>query len=118
KQHKDINIVSQRKIITSEELYVTFLNERGWENFDIGEYYDKSDKIKSIEAIVYNAIGSEIKKIKRSDFRDYSVADGFSVYTDNRMLSLEYNPTSYPFTIHYKSTVESINTAFIPQWFP
>ncbi len=118
KQHKDINIVSQRKIITSEELYVTFLNERGWENFEIGEYYDKSDKIKSIEAIVYNALGSEIKKIKRSDFRDYSVADGFSVYTDNRMLSLDYTPTTYPFTIKYSSVVESINTAFIPQWFP
>lgn len=118
KQHKDINIVSQRKIITSEELYITFLNESGWENFNIGEYYDKSDKIKSIEAYVYNALGSEIKKIKRSDFRDYSVADGFSVYTDNRMLSLDYTPTTYPFTIKYTSVIESINTAFIPQWFP
>lgn len=118
KNHKEINISSQNKMTTNEVIHITFLNELGWKNFGIGEYYDKSDKIKSIEAIVYNAIGKEIKKIKRSDFKDYSVADGFSVYTDSRMLSLEYTPTSYPFSIKYSSVVETPNTAFIPMWFP
>lgn len=118
KNHKEINISSQKKMTTTEIIYVTFLNEFGWKNFELGEYYDKSDKIKSIEAVVYNAFGNEIKKIKRSDFTDSSVADGFSVYTDNRMLSLDYTPIDYPFTIKYSSVVETPNTAFISQWFP
>lgn len=118
KHHKEINIASQNKMTTSEVMHITFLNELGWKSFGLGEYYDKSDKIRSIEAIVYNVIGKEIKKIRRSDFKDYSVADGFSVYTDSRMLSLEYTPTSYPFSIKYTSVVETPNTAFIPMWFP
>ena len=118
KNHKEINIISQNKMITNEVIHITFLNELGWKNFGIGEYYDKSDKIRSIEAIVYNANGKEIKKIRRSDFKDHSVADGFSVYTDNRMLSLDYTPTSYPFSIKYSSVVETPNTAFIPMWLP
>ncbi len=118
KNHIEINISSQNKMTTNENIYVTFLNELGWRNFELGEYYDKSNKIKSIEAVVYNTFGKEIKKIKRSDFKDSSLADGFSVYTDNRMLFLDYTPTDYPFTIKYSSIVETSNTAFIPQWFP
>jgi len=118
KNHKEINIGSQNKMTTTQFTYVTFLSELGWKNFELGEYYDKSDKIRSIDAVVYNALGKEIKKLKRSDFKDSSVADGFSVYTDSRQLSLEYTPTTYPFSIKYSSVVETPNTAFIPLWFP
>lgn len=118
KNHKEIKVHSQRKMTIQKTIQVTLLNELGWKSLELGEYYDKSNKIKAIQAIVYNASGKEVKKIKRSGFKDQSVADGFSIYTDNRILSLSYTPISYPFTIIYTSTIESSNTAFIPQWFP
>src|SRR5690606_14321542 len=80
------------------------------------EFYDNSTKVKSIEAVIYDAQGKEIKKFKQKDFKDISLADGFSVYTDNRLVYLEYVPLKYPFTIVYESHIESSNTAFIPQW--
>ena len=75
--------------------FITVLNSKGLSNIDAVEYYDGSTKVKSIEAIIYNSLGSELKKIKRKDFIDQSVADGFSVYSDNRMIYLDYNDTQY-----------------------
>ncbi|HLO72877.1 MAG TPA: DUF3857 domain-containing protein [Flavobacterium sp.] len=113
-----ISVNSQNSLTIKKRKVVTVLNSLGLNNVDAKEYYSKSEKIKNIEAIIYNDFGSEIKKIKKKDFRDQSVADGFSVLTDGRMLYLDYTPTSYPFTIAFESEVETINTAFIPTWYP
>ena len=113
-----ILVNSQNSLTIKKKKVVTVLNKSGLNNVDAKEYYSKSEKIKNIEAIIYNDFGSEIKKIKKKDFIDQSVADGFSVLTDGRMLYLDYTPTSYPFTIVYESEVETINTAFIPTWYP
>lgn len=114
----EITILSQKSMIIKTNKTLTVLNSKGLNNIDAIEYYDNSTKIKSIEATVYNSFGKEIKKIKRKDFKDQSVADGFSVYSDNRVLFLDYTPIGYPFTIVYSSEIETLNTAFIPTWFP
>ncbi|WP_394759899.1 DUF3857 domain-containing protein [Flavobacterium sp.] len=117
-QEINIEITSQKHINVKKYKAVRVYNELGLNNIDAREYYDKSNKVIAIEAKVYNAFGKEIKSIKRKDFKDQSVADGFSVFTDNRILFLEYTPTEYPFTIIYQSESESSNTAFIPSWYP
>lgn len=117
-QKIEIEIPSQKLMIIKKSKTITVLNSKGINNIDAIEYYDKSTKVKSIEAIVYDSFGKEIKKIKRKDFIDQSVADGFSVYSDDRKLYLNYTPIQYPFTIVYNCEIETSNTAFIPTWFP
>lgn len=117
-QKIEIEIPSQKLMIIKKSKTITILNSKGLNNIDAIEYYDKSRKIKTIEAIIYNAFGKEIKKIKQKDFKDQSVADGFSVYNDNRVLYLDYTPIGYPFTVVYNSEIETSNTAFIPSWNP
>jgi len=97
---------------------VTIFNEYGLHHMNASQYYDKSLKIVSIEAQILNSLGSEIKKFKKKDFRDQSIADGISIYTDNRALNLDYTPISYPFTLVFECEVETSNTAFIPSWAP
>lgn len=118
KQNIEINILSQKLMQINKLKVITVLNSKGLSNIDAIEYFDGSTKVKSIEAIIYNSLGVELKKIKRKDFIDQSVADGFSVYSDNRMIYLDYTPTEYPFTLVYNSEVETSNTAFIPTWYP
>lgn len=113
-----IKIVSKTKMIVSKKRVVYVLNELGCYNIDAVEFYDKSQKINSIEAIHYDAFGREIKKYKRKDFSDRSVADGFSIFSDDRLLYLNFTPINYPFTIVYTSEIETSNTAFIPKWGP
>ncbi|MGO4771659.1 DUF3857 domain-containing protein [Flavobacterium sp. W22_SRS_FK3] len=114
----DIVINSQRSMNCKERKVITILNSNGLDAIDAYEYYDKTTVVKSIEAIIFDAAGNEIKKIKRKDFRDQSVVDGGTLFSDNRYIFLDYIPISYPFTVEYLSEVQTSNTAFIPQWMP
>lgn len=113
-----ININSRQLYTTKTKRIITVLNEYGNKGIDASEYYSKSERIKNIEATIYDAFGKEIKKIKKKDFKDQSIADGFSVLTDGRILYLDFTPTQYPYTIEYTSELETINTAFLPSWTP
>lgn len=113
----DITIASQRSMNIKIQRVVSVLNEKGLNDIDAYQHYDKTTSIKSIEAIVYDAFGNEIKKIKRKDFRDQSAVSGSTLFSDNRVVYLNYTPVSYPFTIVYSSETETSNTAFIPQWY-
>ncbi len=115
----DVNIVieSQKSMIVKKIKAVRLLNELGIKNIDANEYYNKSTKIKQIEAKIYNASGKVIKTFNSGDFTDTSVADGFSVISDGRSKYMDLTPTEYPLTIVYESTVETSNTAFIESWY-
>lgn len=117
-QKIEVIIQSQKSYKITTKKIITVLNEYGLKNIEAREYYSKSDKINSIEATIYDPFGKELKKIRKKDFIDQSVADGFSILSDNRILYLDYTPTQYPFTIVYESETESINTAFLPSWYP
>ncbi|WP_282787442.1 DUF3857 domain-containing protein [Flavobacterium croceum] len=113
-----VEIKSISKILITTKSLITVFNKNGLNNVDAFEYYDKSTSINSIEATVYNKWGAVLKKIKKSDFIDQSVADGFSVFSDNRILYLNYEPTEYPITIEYQSEIIESNTAFLPSFMP
>ena len=111
--------ISSQKVMTYKSVQVmSVLNELGLRNLDLSENYDKNRKITSIEATVYDASGKFLKTYKRKDFKDTSVADGVSIFNDNRALYLDYTPIAYPFTIVFETNLETSNTAFIPPWSP
>ncbi|WP_343695754.1 DUF3857 domain-containing protein [Flavobacterium sp.] len=113
----DIIIASQRSMNVKKQRVVSVLNDKGLNDVDAYEHYDKTTSIKNIEAVIYDAFGKEIKKIKRKDFRDQSAVSGSTLFSDNRVVYLDYTPISYPFTVVYTCETETSNTAFIPQWY-
>ncbi|OCB71129.1 transglutaminase [Flavobacterium glycines] len=114
----DINIASQRSMNVKTYRAITVLNQKGLSAVNGYENYDKTTTVKSIEAVVYDVFGNEIKRIKRKDFKDQSAAGEGTLFSDNRVLFLDYTPVNYPFTIVYQSEVATSNTAFIPKWYP
>nr|WP_315198335.1 DUF3857 domain-containing protein [uncultured Flavobacterium sp.] len=114
----DILIGSQRSMNIKKTRIVTVLNEKGIRAIGAVAGYDKRSRIKNIEGTVYDALGNEIKKIKRKDFRDQSAADGFSIFSDDRIIFLDYTPIQYPFTFVFESEYETSTTAYIPVWSP
>lgn len=114
----DIVILSQKKMKIHTKRVVSVLNEKGQHAIDANENYDKTLSINHIEAIVYDGSGKEIKRFRKTDFKDQTATDGGTMFSDNRVLYLDYTPTQYPFTVAYQSEVTTSNTAFIPHWMP
>ena len=113
-----IVLESSKKMTVTRSKTITVLNKLGNHNSEIVIHYDSSNDIKNVRAYVYNALGVEIKDIKKRDFIDRSAADGISLYNDGRLIYYDYVPTTYPYTISYEYEIESVNTAHIPKWFP
>jgi len=114
----DIVISSQRNMKINKKRVVTILNEKGQSSVDAFENYNKRTTVESIQATVFDSFGNEIKKIKRKDFKDQSSVDGATLFSEGRIIYLDYTPIQYPYTIVYESELETSTTAFIPQWFP
>lgn len=116
----DVSVVitSKDELSIKEKRIVTVLNEKG--NSAIGAYasYDKYNKIKKIEARIFDESGEEIKKFKKRDFIDRSAVDGGTLYSDSRVLLMGYTPATYPYTVEFYYELESSNTAAIPTWRP
>lgn len=117
-QQVDITILSQRKMNIKTLRIVTILNELGQNAINAEENYNKATSLKNIEAVILDANGQEIKKIKQKDFKDVSTAGGSTMFSDSRYIYLDYTAIAFPFTVIYKSEIETSTTAFIPQWFP
>ncbi len=113
-----IIIESQQKMRIMTKRIITVLNKSGNKNINAFAGYDKYNKIKKIEAIIYDASGKEIKKIKKKDFIDHSAVDGGTLYSDSRVLFMSYVPIKYPYTVEFTCESETPNTAGIPSWNP
>ncbi len=113
-----IEIKSINTVVVKTKRIVTVLNKHGNGYADSYERYSPSVKIKKLEAIAYNSFGKEIKKYKKSDFKDRSAYDNSSLARDDRIKYFEYTPLNYPYTLAFESEVERKSTAFIQSWKP
>ncbi len=116
--HTDIEIQSFSKMIVRKNVAVTVLNKYGDEDGHIYLNYDHHKKIRTVGAKILDFTGKEIKKIKKSDFSDVSAVDGGTLFSDDRVLYYEHQPSSYPYTIVYEYETSTSNTAFIRTWYP
>lgn len=114
----EIDITKNDQMVYKNHRAIMVLNKKGDNNVDAYAYYDDDAKIKDIEAWAYDAMGNELEHFKKRDFRDISASDGFSIYNDDRVLYLDYTPTTYPYTLVFESVTQSNTTAHIPRWFP
>ncbi|MDZ4794938.1 MAG: DUF3857 domain-containing protein [Bacteroidota bacterium] len=111
-------IVNPGKGILKNHYVITILNENGdyWAEFS--EYYDKHRKIESIDAVLYDAAGKQLKKIKAKDVEDISGVSEGSLMDDNRVKRHNFYHRVYPYTIEYAVEIECNNTLFFPPWVP
>ncbi|ULC59256.1 DUF3857 domain-containing transglutaminase family protein [Flaviramulus sp. BrNp1-15] len=113
-----ISLKSSNEMVVKGRRIITILNKYGDRNIDAYMHYDNSRNIKSLQALVFDAYGEEIKKIKIKDFKDVSAVDGGTLYSDSRVKYLRYTPIDYPYTIEFTYETYTNNTAFIPSFRP
>ncbi|TDQ30656.1 DUF3857 domain-containing transglutaminase family protein [Zeaxanthinibacter enoshimensis] len=115
-EERIVNINALDEMTIEEKRVITVKNKHGNEQVMAYAGYDNSTKIKHIQAIIYDAYGKEIEKVKEKDFMDVSAVPGGTLYSDNRVKYLRYTPTQYPYTIEFTYELATKNTAFIPTW--
>ncbi|WGF92871.1 DUF3857 domain-containing protein [Aequorivita marisscotiae] len=96
---------------------IAVLNKLGNGDTRLYAFYNENSKVKNIEAEIYNASGARIAHFKKKDFMDVS-RTGSSIYSDDRMLGLNYTPTTYPYIVVFNKETESGDTAFLSPWAP
>ncbi|WP_316803242.1 DUF3857 domain-containing transglutaminase family protein [Pedobacter nototheniae] len=117
-QEKTVDMRSPDNVIIHTQSAITVLNKNGDDAARLVIYYDKSTSIKSIKGEVYNAGGKLVSKFTQSNFNDESAADGFSLFTDNRVKHYLPAVNVYPYTIVYDYEIRNKQNLSIPDWNP
>lgn len=117
-EETEVIIHAQNSMKIIKKQVITVFNEEALRLAYFVEGYDKHTKIYSVDLEYFDANGKSIKKIKKSDFMDRPAVDGFSLYTDNRLMLYRYTPINYPFTVISTVEVNTSNTAFLPTFYP
>lgn len=110
-----VEILRQDKMIVEETRAVTIFNEDGLKSLDAYVHYNNSIAIQSVKARVYDKNGQELTKFKQKDFKDVSAVDNISLYSDSRVIYLDYTPVSYPFTFEFYTKKATPNTLLLPR---
>ncbi len=97
---------------------ITILNENGEDWAQLTEYYDKLRNVESVEGILYDATGKQLKKMRNKDLQDLSGVDDNSLMDDNRLKKHNFYYKVFPYTIEYEIVIHYKSTLFFPSWVP
>jgi transglutaminase-like putative cysteine protease len=114
----NLNVKSQSNATMTYKAAITILSKNGDGQAWMTEYYDKFSSIYNLKAVMYDAKGTKIKTFKSSDFKDRSITDDGTMYDDNRIKSLRFLSTDYPFTIEYSYDKDLNGYLSFPSWTP
>ncbi|WP_394750769.1 DUF3857 domain-containing protein [Spongiimicrobium salis] len=112
-----VTLNSRREMTIRLHRIVTVLNKYGAKHVHASVGYNNSVKVKKIQATVYDGFGKELEKFKKKEFRDVSAVDGGTLYSDSRVLYMDYTPIQYPYTVDFTYEIATPNTSNVPNWF-
>ena len=105
------------KMQSSFHRIVTILNEKGKNEALLTLPFQHNHiNVNSVEMIVYDADGKQIKKYHKGDMYDRSASDDETLATDERVLYLEHIVTAYPVTIETIYDVQNSSLIDLGSW--
>lgn len=96
------SISGGKQICMHEYEAITIMNSKALSLAHLKVFYNTTDKLKIISAVLYDAQGKKTRTIKQSEMRDYSMAGDATMYSDERVVFCQVVPVSYPFTVVYE----------------
>lgn len=95
-------IKSPGKATIKERHVYTILNENGAKYAAYYSHYDKFTSINYINATLYDAVGKEIKHVKKKDMQDISGSGEENLMDDTRYKEFDFYCHTYPYTVEYE----------------
>lgn len=113
-----LEIKSPGKAVQREHHVYTILNENGDNLGGYTTFYGKFNAINSVSGMLYDAMGKELKHVKKKDMEDKAAYDGFSLMEDERYKEYDFYYRNYPYTVDYTEEDEIDGILHFPTWHP
>jgi len=114
----EFRVIDKGHGVYSEHKAITILNKSAEKNADFVQEYNKLIKITDYNLSIYDASGNGIKFLKKSDFKDQSAINDYSLFSDERIIAYSPIVNTYPYTVEYNVEFEDYNLMVYPSWFP
>lgn len=113
-----MEIKSPAKASVTKKRVYTILNEAGKRY--AGSYcaYDKFESINSVSATLFDAMGKELKHVKKKDMQDVSGDDEMSLMVDTRYKINNFYYRNYPYSVAYEEDKDLEGLLFFDDWRP
>jgi transglutaminase-like putative cysteine protease len=106
-----------RAIIRRRHVY-TILNESADSKGFYGSVYNKFHSINSISGTLYDAMGKELKHVKKKDMSDGSNVSEDNLIDDSRYKAYDFYYRTYPYTVAFEEEDELNGILGFPNWSP
>ena len=113
-----MEIKSPGKATMREKHAYTILNEAGAKYADYVSRYDKFTTINYINAVLYDAMGKEVKHVKKKDMQDKSGNGDESLMDDSRYKEFDFYCRVYPYTVEYEEEDDMDGILDFADWMP
>lgn len=100
-----VNVISPSKYTEQVHQVVTILNSEGAWHLQQAVWLDKFNAVDDIEVKVYDSLGRQLQKYRKKDFALQNYYDGFSLATDDKMMTLSAAAPAFPCTVEVKYTL-------------
>lgn len=97
---------------------VTVLDARGQSHATVGMTYSKMQKINDMEAVIYDAMGQQVKRLRRGDIVDVNYSSDGQLFQDVKVKMADLKYSLYPYTVETTYELTESNLLFYPSWFP
>ncbi len=98
-------IYSKHRALSRIQFVVTILNDKGNDYARKTVYYNNLSKVTDMNAVVYDATGKQIKKLRNNEIYEQSAYDG-SLYSDLRLKHVDLSQANYPYTVAFDYEIE------------
>ena len=112
-----LNVLSPSEYKLKVHQVITLLNAEGSSYLHHRLGTDKFYKVDEVEITVYDAVGLPQKKYEKKDFETEAAYDGFSLYTDDKVMKLYTPAPMYPCTVDVQYKIHALGYIDLPNWF-
>ena len=117
-ENTEIRMINSKEMLVDVSRLVVIYNSRAAYLADVVVGYNMYSKVKKLQVRYYNTAGKQLKLVVKSQFQDVAASGNAMLYSDYRALVYDDTPPVYPYVVSVHYTVETQNTAFIPEWMP
>ncbi len=116
--HIEMEFSSEKRAMEKVKKVITILERRREGLADIVIHHSPYVKVKKYSAIIYDAEGNVVRKLKKDDFTDRSNVPGFALYAENRVLYTDIYMSQFPFTVEFNYELDHREIMISDLWVP